>query len=82
MDGEPDTVSQAVWALGEIGNIDARAALYQLQGLAEEDEELSAEIEEAIATLDLLSGDIDFDLLGGTDDDDPDEEDSPRRKAA
>ena len=82
MDGEPDTVSQAVWALGEIGNTDARAALYQLQGLAEEDEELSAEIEEAIATLDLLSGDIDFDLLGGTDDDDPDEEDSPRRKAA
>ena len=82
MDGEPDTVSQAVWALGEIGNIDARAALYQLQGLAEEDEELSAEIEEAIATLDLLSGDIDFDLLGGTDDDDPDEEDSSRRKAA
>lgn len=82
MDGEPDIVSQAVWALGEIGNTDARAALYQLQGLAEEDEELSAEIEEAIATLDLLSGAIDFDLMDGTDDDDPDVEDSPRRKAA
>lgn len=82
MDGEPDTVSQAVWALGEIGGTDARAALYQLQGLAEKDAELSEEIEEAIATLELLSGEIDFDLMDGTDDDDPDVEDSPRRKAA
>ena len=79
MDGEPDTVSQAVWALGEIGGTDARAALYQLQALAEEDAELSEEIEEAIATLDLLSGDLDFDLIGGADDDDA--EDTPGRAA-
>ena len=55
--------SVAIWALGEIGGANARSALLELQAVAEDDDEIQALVDEALANIEIMEGVLDLGVL-------------------